>query len=176
MGWSLEFARKRRKKKTLHLVMVFNVLLYDLWNLALCAVFCLIIPLNINLIWLSAFVLRAQEQIIVVHVDMESHTSSEIPLQKHSSPTQCRRSVISCCQVLKSVSESKKNSVSWCAYLRLYLKHVEVFHSVTSRVGCVGKVLGPHTKKGFLDHRSIHFRIQMYTNVSKTSSRVSSTS
>ena len=51
---------------------------------------------------------------------------------------------------------------------------LKLFQSITSRVGCVGKVLGPHTKKGF--SRSIHFRMQMYTNVSKTSSRVSSTS
>ena len=176
MGWSLEFARKRRKKKTLHLVMVFNVLLYDLWNLALCAVFCLIIPLNINLIWLSAFVLRAQEQIIVVHVDMESHTSSEIPLQKHSSPTQCRRvssHVVKCWNPCPNRRRIQFHGVHIYDSIWNMLK---LFHSVTSRVGCVGKVLGPHTKKGFLDHRSIHFRIQMYTNVSKTSSRVSSTS
>ena len=41
-------------------------------------------------------------------------------------PNAMSKSVISCCQVLKSVSESKSNSVSWCASLRLYLKHVEV--------------------------------------------------
>ena len=41
-------------------------------------------------------------------------------------PNAMSKSVISCCQVLKCVSESKSNSVSWCASLRIYLKHAEV--------------------------------------------------
>ena len=154
--------------------MVFIVMFYDFWNLALCAVFCLIILLKINLIWLSAFFLRAQEPIIVVHVDMESHISSEIPLQKHSSPTQCRRvssHVVKCWNLCPNRNQIQFHGVHLYESIWNMLKLV---HSVTSRVGCVGKVLRPHTKKGF--SRSIHFRIQMYTNVSKTSSRVSSTS
>ena len=111
-----------------------------------------------------------------------------------------KNSVISCFQVLKSVSESKSNS--WFHGVHLYdstfnwkglealtknltettkvlaiRNMLKLFHSLISLVGCIRKGLGPQTiwnEKGF--SRSIHFRIKIYTNVSKTQSRLSSTS